>query len=477
MLDDGLIMKKKLVALFSFLALVAARGADLSTTSQFAPALQDIAKPTVKVAGSGSSADTPILGKRLIKTANFLELVGIMGWKQQKEVWWSANGSPLSTGPIKLSQMDLPSDSPRDSSFVFLFKITSPEITGAARHYMVSETRAANGEIRINGPGGVRLANMFGLFCLFPKQPTNEVEVHVGLDSGSPKVLASWDASRTMPVDYVGGGVVFHQPREEDGSLVISAACTDYAPLGETWLTLYDQNGKRHDCVAKTGAQSAGFISSESRFANLHRKDVKSVELRARFYDWNIFDHVSLQPGHRTSPEMRTLSSSHLLAGTPARESSDISGLMGRTAESFQLEGIDGKTYRLSDYRGKVILLHYFATWCAPCHADLPRVLRLEQEYGDRGLVVLAIAWNDSRRKVAEYARKQGLPFPILLDLAGKTLARFPDESGSVGVPTNILLDRTMRIIHADHSLDDDDLRDVRHILGSFPRISSPSGE
>jgi len=92
-------------------------------------------------------------------------------------------------------------------------------------------------------------------------------------------------------------------------------------------------------------------------------------------------------------------------------------------------------------------------------------------------MVVLAIAWNDSRRKVAEYARKQGLPFPILLDPAGKTLARFPDESGHVAVPTNILLDRTMRIVHADRSLDGDDLRDIRHILGSFPRSSSRSGE
>jgi peroxiredoxin len=96
----------------------------------------------------------------------------------------------------------------------------------------------------------------------------------------------------------------------------------------------------------------------------------------------------------------------------------DAPGRVSGQAADFTLRDIDGRTVRLSDYRGQVVLVNFWATWCVPCAAELPHLQRFYEKYRDQGFVVLAISMDgpESSAEVAPRARRYGLTFPVLLD-------------------------------------------------------------
>jgi peroxiredoxin len=102
-------------------------------------------------------------------------------------------------------------------------------------------------------------------------------------------------------------------------------------------------------------------------------------------------------------------------AGGAASPGSDRGG--GRAAD-FALRDTAGRTVRLSDHHGKVVLLNFWATWCVPCAAELPHLQRLYQQYGEQGFIVLAISMDgpETSASVDSHARRYGLTFPVLLD-------------------------------------------------------------
>jgi peroxiredoxin len=89
----------------------------------------------------------------------------------------------------------------------------------------------------------------------------------------------------------------------------------------------------------------------------------------------------------------------------------------GRAAD-FALRDTAGRTVRLSDYHGKVVLLNFWATWCVPCAAELPHLQRLYEQYREQGFIVLAISMDgpETSASVDSRARGYGLTFPVLLD-------------------------------------------------------------
>src|ERR1700736_3700789 len=85
-------------------------------------------------------------------------------------------------------------------------------------------------------------------------------------------------------------------------------------------------------------------------------------------------------------------------------------------APDFSLESLDGKTMRLSDFRGKAVLLNFWATWCEPCKIEMPWFVDLQKKYGPQGLQVLGVAMDDATPKeIAEFARKLSVNYPVLV--------------------------------------------------------------
>jgi peroxiredoxin len=117
---------------------------------------------------------------------------------------------------------------------------------------------------------------------------------------------------------------------------------------------------------------------------------------------------------------------------------------VGKTAPDFQLKDINGKMVKLSDFRGKAVVLNFWATWCPPCKVEIPWFEDLQQRYGSQGLQVVGVALDDSSdAEIAKFAQDMKMNYPVLL---GKE--ETSDLYGGVeALPTTFYIDRNGKII------------------------------
>lgn len=114
----------------------------------------------------------------------------------------------------------------------------------------------------------------------------------------------------------------------------------------------------------------------------------------------------------------------------------------GDLAPEFVLQGVDGQSHKLSNYRGRVVLVNLWATWCPPCVEEMPVLNQLAQDYADKGLVVLGLAGDDDTRRVSDFLAKSPLKFEVLLDSDGAIGTRY----GITGYPETFFIDREGRV-------------------------------
>lgn len=110
-------------------------------------------------------------------------------------------------------------------------------------------------------------------------------------------------------------------------------------------------------------------------------------------------------------------------------------------APDFALRDLSGRTVRLSDHRGDVVLINFWATWCVPCAAELPHLERMYKKYAGRGLVVLAISMDgpESSANVPSHARRHRLTFPVLLDQETRVVGAYNPKRNA---PFTVLIGR-----------------------------------
>lgn len=116
---------------------------------------------------------------------------------------------------------------------------------------------------------------------------------------------------------------------------------------------------------------------------------------------------------------------------------------VGALAPVFELAALEGDPIRLSDLRGQVVLLNFWATWCSHCRAEFPVLQDFYKRHQNEGFVVLAINIQENRGRVAELVSDMGLTFPVLLDRRGEVTASYRVR----GLPTSFLIDREGRIV------------------------------
>ena len=115
-----------------------------------------------------------------------------------------------------------------------------------------------------------------------------------------------------------------------------------------------------------------------------------------------------------------------------------------QAAKELGVPSLNGKTLRLADYRGKVVFLNFWATWCPPCKEEMPAMERLYQRYRDKGLVVLAVSVDSEGAPiVVPFVKEYKLTFPIGLD-PKMTVA---DRYGVRGLPTSFLVNKTGTLV------------------------------
>lgn len=108
-------------------------------------------------------------------------------------------------------------------------------------------------------------------------------------------------------------------------------------------------------------------------------------------------------------------------------------------AAAFSLNDLHGVTHSISDYRGKVVIINFWASWCPECVEELPSLNALYEKYRLKGVVVLGIATDRNRDSVDPLLKRTGVTYPVLLNTAGGTLLK---QYRVIGLPSTVVVDR-----------------------------------
>ncbi len=133
----------------------------------------------------------------------------------------------------------------------------------------------------------------------------------------------------------------------------------------------------------------------------------------------------------------------------PAPEPATDAGYENFPAPDFTLPTLDGGSFTLSEHRGEVVVLNFWATWCLPCLAEMPDLEKLHRELGSAGLQIVGISQDtESADELLPFAAELGVTYPLLLDPAFNVSNRY----GGISVlPTTIIIDREGRIARTEY--------------------------
>lgn len=132
------------------------------------------------------------------------------------------------------------------------------------------------------------------------------------------------------------------------------------------------------------------------------------------------------------------------------------------TQINFKLTTLDGGKWSLADYRGKVVLVNFWASWCPPCRMETPDLVNVHNKYAARGFSVVGITLDETPNEdVPPFVKRYGIPYPILLPS--------PEVGQNItSLPTSLLIDRSGRVAKTYHGIVTESAleRDVEALLG-----------
>jgi peroxiredoxin len=122
----------------------------------------------------------------------------------------------------------------------------------------------------------------------------------------------------------------------------------------------------------------------------------------------------------------------------------DLRGYTPRSAPpQFSGSTLDARRLSMTEYRGTVIVLTFWASWCLECRVEMPALERLQREFSSRGLAIIGVNTRENKEAVRRYAKELGLTFPLVFDWDGKINALY----GVIGLPTTFVVGRDGRAV------------------------------
>ena len=132
--------------------------------------------------------------------------------------------------------------------------------------------------------------------------------------------------------------------------------------------------------------------------------------------------------------------------------SAGLKSLQADPAPGWTLKDLNGKTVSLSDFKGKVVVLDIWATWCPPCRAEIPHFIEIQNEFKGQGVTVVGLSVDSSGpAAVAEFAKSNGMNYPIVMADEKTAVAYGADQ----GIPTSVVIDANGNIVGTHLGLTD----------------------
>ena len=132
-----------------------------------------------------------------------------------------------------------------------------------------------------------------------------------------------------------------------------------------------------------------------------------------------------------------------LATGLGRDPSAPSSPLIGRAAPSFTLAQLDGPPVTLSNWRGKVVVVNFWASWCTECHTEQAALNQTWQQFRDSGVVVVGVNFQDTSSDARDYVRSAGVSYPVAEDSDSHAALAF----GLRGIPETYIVDPSGRIV------------------------------
>lgn len=147
---------------------------------------------------------------------------------------------------------------------------------------------------------------------------------------------------------------------------------------------------------------------------------------------------------------------------------------VGKQAPDFELKTLDGQQLKLSQLRGKAVLVNFWATWCPPCRVEMPWFEEFQKEYQGKGFTIVGVAMDDAApEEIAKFTQNMGITYPVVLGTDAVS-----DTYGADYLPTSVFIDRNGKIVQRVFGLvnrrDIED--DIQKALGATTVGAGPAG-
>ena len=137
---------------------------------------------------------------------------------------------------------------------------------------------------------------------------------------------------------------------------------------------------------------------------------------------------------------------------------------VGDTAPDFTIKEAGGRTYKLSDLRGKIVMLQFTASWCSVCRTEMPFIEKdIWREKKDAGLIVIGIDRDEPADKVLQFRKDIKITYPLALDPGADIFGLFAQKEA--GVTRNVIIDRKGKIIFLTRLYKEDEFNEMKKII------------
>jgi len=238
--------------------------------------------------------------------------------------------------------------------------------------------------------------------------------------------------------------------KEAEASMLVSSV----VPVPDVEILKVGHHGSRtassHDFLAATSPEVAIYMAGKGNsYGHPHEETITALNgIGAEIYGTDVHGTIVVA----TDGEAYTLQlekqappySPSVISPTPEPSTPVEGAAIGKSAPNFQFNNAHEQPVSLADFRGKPILLNFWATWCSPCRAELPYIQKVYDKWSEYGLVVLAVNMGESPSKVEEFMKSHNFSFPVLLD-SKRSLA---DKYNIRYIPTTYFIDDNGVIKH-----------------------------